>query len=111
MEREHCERFSPFFDFFAAVAGVLTRGVTDRRSGVCHEQLGQAEVADLRFAGLVEQQVARLQIAMQHATPMGVVDRGGDLCTNFATEAGPAFWNFWRSSALASERGSYSIAK
>ena len=40
-------------------------------------QPGQPKVADQRFAVLVEQDVARLQVAVDHALLMGVVDGAG----------------------------------
>ena len=40
--------------------------------------LGQAEVRDVRLAVAIDQDVLGLQVAMEHAALMGMVDRSGD---------------------------------
>ena len=53
--------------------------VSDRRAGpVAGQQLGHAEVGDLWVAGGVEQNVGRLQVAVEHAALMRMVDGAGN---------------------------------
>ena len=43
------------------------------------DRLRQAEVGDVRIAVRVDEDVARLEVAMQDAALMGMMDRPGDL--------------------------------
>ncbi len=52
--------------------------ITDARLRLIH-QLGQAPVDDQRLAVLAEHDVARLEVAVQHAAAVGVVDRVADV--------------------------------
>ena len=49
-----------------------------RHLGVGVDPLGQAEVGDVRLALLVQQDVRRLQVAVEDAALVGMVDRLGD---------------------------------
>jgi hypothetical protein len=49
-----------------------------RQVGGILEALGEAEVGNVRLAGVVEEDVRWLQIAVQHAVAMGVIDGVGD---------------------------------
>ena len=86
-------------DLAPLAAGLLRRHVAGRphdlaRAGqpaVALHLLGQAEVGDPRVAVLVEQDVGRLQVAVNHAALVGILDGLGDA---------------WRISAAASRGGS-----
>ena len=43
-----------------------------------HEPFGEAEVADVRAAFGVDENVRRLEVAMEHALLVGLGDRAGD---------------------------------
>ena len=45
--------------------------------------LGQPEIHDVRLAGAVHHHVARLQVAMDDALRVGVVEGQGDLAAQF----------------------------
>ena len=49
-----------------------------RQLGVAVDPLGQAEVGDVGLALLVEQDIGRLQVAVEDAALVGVMDRLGD---------------------------------
>ena len=59
----------------APVAGVL---------GVAFDALGQAEIGDVRLSLGIEQDVARLEVAVQHAALVGVMDGAGNRRQQFS---------------------------
>src|SRR5205814_1115822 len=60
------------------VAGRADDGPGLRVGGVTFEVLGQPEVGDVRLAVRVQEDVARLEVAVEHAALVGVVDGPGD---------------------------------
>ena len=66
--------------------GLLGRHVGRRAEDLAFERhgliarlaFGQSEIHDVRLPGGVHHDVVWLQVAMDHASVMGVVERGGD---------------------------------
>ena len=50
-----------------------------RQAGIGFENLGQSEVGQIRFARLIEQNIARFEVAVEDAALVGMVNRPGDL--------------------------------
>lgn len=105
------ERFSPFWGVhFVTAAGRVAEAQPSASAQVCCPNLaflrcapgpGQAKVADLEVARGVEQQVARLEVAVQHVCGVHVLEapqhlradmRGdqGEQCHNPTGQAGAA---------------------
>src|SRR5262249_12286067 len=60
------------------VAGGADSGARLRHAAVAADALGEAEVRDVRGAVVVQQDIARLQVAVQQAALVRVVDGVGD---------------------------------
>lgn len=61
------------------IGGCAEDGGTHRQAGIILRQLGQPEIRDMRFALIVEQDIGRLQIAMENAALVGVMNSAGNL--------------------------------
>ena len=60
------------------VAGRADDGGGRRQIPLARQPLGQAEVGHVRLAGAVEQDVGRLEVAVEDAALVGVVHGAGD---------------------------------
>ena len=95
--QDHAERVDVARGRGALAGGLLrghVRGRSDQRAGlgqrVHSRHPGDAEVGDLRAALLVEEDVGRLQVAVNEPVPVRVREPGGDLRRDLSASPRPA---------------------